>query len=348
MEIDKAKLLSSLKLCRPGIGSATSLGIEGMHCFVFKNNRIYAHNDYISISVAFPSDLNIAIDATEFFDLIRSLPGTITLEQKDNILIVKSGKATSKMSGQSEEVFRRTLSILPEVPEWKKLPENFNHYMSVCNSKGIQEVKAGVYAEGNNILSYTEHILNWVQVEEKLDRMWLSTKVVNVLEKCPDFTHYQTTHTWIHFMNNDMTFSCRGNIVDNYDPQEVYNLIQKQEMTGPNGELTAGGLEAIKRACIFEDISVGHPCIDLQFTKNNMTIHAKNTGGESSDDLVVQYEGEPFTVRVDGHKILGALKDEEPFEFGVGFVKGKPCSLVCRKGTWTVLFCVYEEKKNEG
>lgn len=343
MEVKRSKLLAALKLCKPGVGSASSLGVEGLHCFIFRNNRIYSHNDYISVSVAFPSDLSIAVSADEFYHLISSLKDEISLVQEGSILTVKSGKSTSRIHAQSEDVYKRILTILPEVPEWKLLPAQFNHYMDICNSKGILEEKVGVFVEGNNIVSYTKHVVNWVQMEEKLERMWFSTKAASALTKFPDFTYYDTSSSWFHFKNDDIVFSCRGNVVDEYDPEDVYNLIRSQEIKGPQGKLDAEGLELFKRVCIFQNEDAGHPCIELSFSPDKMEVHSKNAGGEISDELPVEYDGPPFTIRVDGKKIVNSLEEGKTYEFQIGYVKDEVCSVIFRESGWTGLFSTYVE-----
>ena len=204
------KVLKSLKIGLSGEKETT----DQSNSLAFSNGTICTYNDEISVIAPFDFDFEGVISAKEFLSFVGRLKGSdITFEQKENELIVKSGRAKAGMKLDSE--IRMPLSEINIPKRWKKLPKLF--------LKALKETLFSTSSDMSIPILTTVHCINgrlestdndratiWDTGEELKMDFLIPTKAGRAIAQQSGIEKYNESDGWIHFKTKDnVIFSCR-------------------------------------------------------------------------------------------------------------------------------------------
>jgi DNA polymerase III sliding clamp (beta) subunit (PCNA family) len=337
---NRKEFIKLLKDASPGLECTLSI-LPGMNCYLFKHNKLITFNDYLALTIDFPSELNCAIPATEFLKILTSMTGEeITIAQKEKYIHISSGKSNCRLLIQDEDIYKRYLDIFPDKPKWSSLPAQFISSMSSCIIKNIpphiQEKVGGVYIKDNEIFSTDTILINQVKMEESMEALWLSNRLVTELSKYLDMTSYLYYNSWVHFKNDKIVFSGRKLMEDLYPLALVKSSIEAHSINGLKGTLPEGFFEAVKRASIFGKEEDGAKVIKITFNKEELLIESKSPFGEFEEKL--DCPGEEWaqtTINVDAFKVGQLTLAEKDTIFYLGYLKEVPSMIVFSSGKST-------------
>jgi DNA polymerase III sliding clamp (beta) subunit (PCNA family) len=236
--------------------------LQGADCFSIRNNAILAYNDFIAVSVPFTSDLSCAIPATSFYKAIAAFKaGDVSLVQEEGKIKIACGRAKAEFTTIEEHIYQRFLKIMPDAPDWKDLPVNFNNIVKSGILKSVPNGLEGVFFHGFNMLSTNNTIVINIDIGMNMERIWLNNKAAMEITKLPMLEKYCTNSSWVHFKAGDVVFSCRKLLDENYPDGDLLALFDGfiQNESAINGAFPPELGDVLRRAAVFsEEINDSH------------------------------------------------------------------------------------------
>lgn len=346
MKVNRIELLHKLKTCNPGV-ETKKVSLEGMDCFIFKNNRIHTYNGSISVSVPYECDLDCAVPAIEFYKYISSFKGKeVTIEKKDTGLLLTCGRAKVEINYVAESVFKQIMSVFPPTLEWETLPSNFHDALSHCfirnTNIGIADKTDGIYIDTDGVYSTDRVVINHVKLEGTIKRMWLTSKMVSEILKYDSVEEYAFNDSWVILKSGEIIFACRK-YIDTYPIDRIKEVIRGHDTARMHGEIVAEFGEAVHDCLILAEEKEERPFINLEFQNDGIRVFSSTVKGAYSAFVEMPVESwEHITLCIDGNRLIQALKREVDPSFFIGYIDGEPNALVLHKSDWTELFLAYK------
>lgn len=314
MVIQKKELVESLKACMPGIETG-SVVLQGADSFVFYDGKIFTYNDTISVTVPVASEglleegIEGCVKAEEFFKIVNKFPADeikFTVTEK-NTWLLKSGKAKAEMTLLDFDFESRLKNIAPKEDSWIELNEDFVFGVGCCKMATNKTQLAGVYIEGNDIISTDGNQMNcYIMKKTTLPKIWISDNSANELLKLKKLVAMQLQGTWVHFKAEDgILFSIKTLQTESFPYSRVKTIIDTSdpEKAILHAKFPKDLFNAIDRAVSFSiDISE-HSAVRLVISKEKIEVSAERSSGKYSEKVAweetIKEEFEPFTVYVD-------------------------------------------------
>jgi|GEM_PF-6796158 len=348
MKIQREELQKKLRACKPGI-EANTVSLDGMDCFIFKNQRLYTYNGYVSVSVPTDYPFECVIAADEFMKLISAFKGKeIEIETKDSSLVLTCGKATASIKFMSESIYKQILIITPKEPQWKPIPEGFAESLSRCYitnmEMGASDKVDGIFIDKNGIFSTDRVVINYAKLYEHMERIWLTSKVVKELLKFDAIEGYTLQDSWAIFKCGEVMFACRKYMDDLYPIDVIRQAVAAQQTNGMSGTLPSEFTLAVTNCLIFGKEKEGHVFINLEFQNDGIRVFSDTDKGNYSEFVPCAIEDWTHcTLAIEGRRLKQAFKQGGEFSFYIGYVDGTPTSFVINSGEWTELFFALKE-----
>lgn len=306
-------LLAALESVSAGLASKEM--VQQGSCFVFSKGRIHTFNDEVSASIKSPIQLEGAIAAAPFVDLLSRLAeDEIGLEKADGEirLFGKGKKAGVRMEN---DVLLPIDSV--DIPtEWKPVPEGFAEAVSI--------VKSCASSEASQFVLTCIHI--HPEYLEACDRFQISrypvATGVESLVRAQSLAHMVSigaqeiclTDSWVHFRNpSDLIMSFRRYLED----YQNLDGFLSQEDTEPI--VLPGGLEdVVNKTSIFsKDNSRGDMVlVDLQH--DTIIFEGRGATGWYKEKKNVAYSGPPVKFLIAPKLLLEVASKSNECRVGAG------------------------------
>jgi hypothetical protein len=167
-------------------------------------------NTKLSISYPFPSDTGIAggVKARELYKILMKMSDeTVTLENEENIIIIKDSVTNLRLNVIQDETTDRIINNkkLQRIA-WEKIPENFAKSLALCMFSTSPDQNSGVwntvYVNGKDMVSTDNVRVSWARLTKKMPEFMLPiSSIVEVLKMEP--TEYFIDSAWAHFQNKN-------------------------------------------------------------------------------------------------------------------------------------------------
>jgi hypothetical protein len=341
MTIKREELLGKLKKCLPGIDKGATT-FQGANCFVFHQDRLVTFNDFISVSVPFDSEMTCAVPAVDFYKVLNSFKAKdVELTLSDFSLIAKCGKATISVPLMEEKILSRFSSIFPDEMEWIPLPKIFKNALSLGHLKTGNLQISGPFIEGERLISTDQVVIVEVDIIPPMARCWLSNRMTTELLKYPDFEFYATNASWIHFKNEDMMFSCRKLMDENYPKDNVVGMMDtfnKAEVVC-SGAFTEEVLDALRSATVFAEETDAIYMVNFSMSPDKLKIASKKHTGSFEQEIELSILGEEVSFHIDALKLQSVLSYAPTVSFRV-LRMDKTLAIFISKDNWRLLMGV--------
>jgi hypothetical protein len=341
MNIERNELIGKLRKCLPGIDKGPT-ALQGTNCFVFHQDKLITFNDYISVAVPLDSDMTCAVPALDFYKVLNSFKAKeVELTLTDFNLELKCGKATVSVPLMEERVLSRFETIFPDEIEWLPLLANFKNAMSLGHLKTENSQISGPFIDGEVMVSTDQVVIAEVDMIPPMNRCWLSNKMVAEILKYPDFQFYNMNASWIHFKNDELTFSCRKLMDANYPKDNVMGMLEsfKKAPQVCSGEFNEEVLDALKSATVFAEETDAVYMVNFSFSPNKLSITSKKHTGSFSQEIELPVIGEEVAFNVDALKLRSVLGLAPTTSFIVHKLD-KILALYIYKDSWRLLMGV--------
>ena len=309
MKINKAELIAALEVVKPGIKSQDT--VEQATAFAFINGRVVTYNDNISLSHPVKDlELEGAVQAKELYDILKKMKGDeIEFEAEDNAIIFKSGRAKAGLT-LSEEI-RMPLEEIGDIEKWKKLPEDFAHFlkfaMATCVKDLARPMLVGVHVRKDGYMESSDNqrvTLCELGEEMPTDNFILPAVACKEVIKLKP-TRIAAGDGWIHFKNKaGSVLNCRI-LEDKFPDVNRFLDFEGLEITFPSSMI-----EVIDRAAVFaqqEDVLKEE--MEIILKKNRVTVKAQNDSGWFEEAVNIKYTEDPFSFLIIPYLLRDILKE---------------------------------------
>ena len=292
MTLERKVLLDNLKLAMPGIESGNVV-LQGSDSFVFHDGKLFTYNDLIAVLVPMDSiglvdsDIEGAVHAKEFYNVVSKFSGDeITLTQNDKSWELKCGRAKANLTLLDFDFKTRLDGVTPDDNAWVDLDDNFMEGLAICKMNGNKSSFAGVYVNGNDILSTDSYQINLFTTKNLMPKFWIDDSRVNELLKIKNFKKVQTSKTWVHFKNEDgVVFSLKTLNDANYPYNKVRNIITNANPSDDDFHATfpSALFKSVDIADSFAMDIVDQKVVRLVLTNDGIEVSSEKNSGSYVD-----------------------------------------------------------------
>jgi len=228
--IKTSELISALSKIRSGI--STKGLIDGFGNYSLDNDFIRTYNDHICISYPFKTGVVASIKADNLNAVLSKIDvETIELSVVDNSLLIKGGNT------QAGLIKTDGVKHIPINGEWKDLPEDFLHGLSLCSFSAADTMSMGIlyciHVNKKKLYSSDNYRISRYELSKELDDTFLiPAKSAEEVSKFK-VTEYLLDESWVHFKSDTgVIFSCR--IVNGvYKDVDRFFEVEGKEFTLP-------------------------------------------------------------------------------------------------------------------
>lgn len=141
MKTSKEKLQKAIDTV--SIGLATKEMIEQSTSYIFKNGMVQTYNDEISVQYPVEIEIEGAVKAQEFRQLISKVKGDeVDIEVEDNQLLLSAGRTKAGLLLQSE--IKLPVDEVRLGKKWHTLPEDFVQALKFTMAAASKDMSRGV------------------------------------------------------------------------------------------------------------------------------------------------------------------------------------------------------------
>jgi len=293
VKINKKDLIDALKSVKPGVSSKEI--IEHSNHFVFTGDAIRSYNDQISIYKPMKTEINGAVKANEFYELISKLNAKeIDIDVDMGQIHIKAGKTKAKIS--IEEEYSTPIIDIDKIDKWIKLPEGFLDAISFCLFSAGSDMTipalTNINIKQDRVISSDRFRITRYVMDKKIKKAMLLPALAasSLIPYKP--TSYSVEPGWLHFTNeDDVCFSCRTTDAD-YPAVDNFFDIDGEEVTLP-GTLkdTIDRVKILAKTDFDQDLK-----IKISLTKGTLTCKGEGKLGSVEESVRVKYKGNPIEV----------------------------------------------------
>jgi len=228
--IKTSELISALSKIRSGI--STKGLIDGFGNYSLDNDFIRTYNDHICISYPFKTGVVASIKADNLNAVLSKIDvETIELSVVDNSLLIKGGNT------QAGLIKTDGVKHIPINGEWKDLPEDFLHGLSLCSFSAADTMSMGIlyciHVNKKKLYSSDNYRISRYELSKEIgDTFLIPAKSAEEVSKFK-VTEYLLDESWVHFKSDTgVIFSCR--IVNGvYKDVDRFFEVEGKEFTLP-------------------------------------------------------------------------------------------------------------------
>jgi DNA polymerase III sliding clamp (beta) subunit (PCNA family) len=305
----KTELLQALETVKPGLASKEL--IEQATSFAFIDGRVVTYNDEISISHPVEGlDIIGAIQAEELYKLLGRLKKEeIEIEASDSEITLKSGGTKAGFTLHNE--IKLPLKELDNIEDWKKLPEDFIHFMKFVVGSCSRELSEPILSCVNvNNEGFVESSDNYRMARGEIGEpiptksfLIPATSVIELIKIDP--TYIAEGGGWMHFRKDEGTqISCR--IFE--DP--FVDIEEHLDVKGMELSLPRTLPEMLNRVSVFakRDYFLDE-AIEISLEKNKVKLECRSEEGWISESANIRYDEEPLSFSITPFLLKGILSE---------------------------------------
>ncbi len=303
MIINTKALLDVLHMIRSGLTSKAM--VQQSDCFVFHKNKIYTYNDEIAISYPFTIDINGAVPAKEFLNLLsRIKQKEIHITQTNSGLLIKgkNNKANIKI------VFKITLPIDQINPpdHFDSLPKEFTTALKFClfscskdmTKPALTCIHCNQYRiESSDNFRATVRFFDDFYFVQPLLIPSVAAKSLTTF----DVVKYATSSGWLHFKTEKgVLFSCRTYVGMTFP--DINRIIEDK---GEKVNLPDNLDDVLKRACVFTETKThAGDRVFVELSEGKLTVKSKGDVGWFEEFCMISYKGNIKNFKVNPEHLL--------------------------------------------
>lgn len=309
MQIDRQELLNVLTKVQPA--TAKNKSIEQSDYFIFQNKMIQTYNDEISIYHPIDLDINGAIEASTFKDIISKLKTKeVNIETNEKELIISKGKKMKIGLPLKKEITSPFYDV-ESIENWKDLPTNFLDgikFGSFC----IADQNAGMavlqcmYIDNDTIKASDGARLITYKLTSEMTSFLITGTAAKQLVKYP-IEKYHITDEWLFFKTNEgVVFGCRVFF-------EAYpDIASILDMTGSNLTFPNSIIPILNKAEITaeDDENKKGKVVLVEFNEKQITVKSKSSKGWFKEFIDTEMDQGSFSFSINANylkEILGNL-----------------------------------------
>ena len=228
--IKTAELISALSKIRSGI--STKGLVDGFGNYSLDDDMIRTYNDHICVSYPFKTGVVASVKAENLNAVLSKIDGeTVELSIVDNSLLINGGNTKAGL------IKTEGVKHIPIEGEWKDLPEDFLHGLSLCSFSAADTMSMGIlyciYVNKKKLYSSDNYRISRYELEKEIGDIFLiPAKSAEEVSKFP-VNKYLLDKSWVHFKSDSgVIFSCR--IVDGvYKDVDRFFEVQGKEFALP-------------------------------------------------------------------------------------------------------------------
>lgn len=320
MILNKEKLIQALSLVKPGLASKEL--IEQSTSFAFMDGKVVTYNDEISLSHPVEGlEIEGAIKANEFYQFVnRVKTEEITVDITDNEIVFKSGRTKAGFTLQKE--IKLPLNEVTEKGKWKKLPEDFCHFLSMAAGATGHDLTEAIMTcvlvqqDGYLVGSDRQKIMR-CEVGEDIGVETFLIPASSALEAASlKPTKIAESKGWVHFKTKEGTvLSCRV-FEDTYPDVTELMEVEGILISFPDSieEMIAQASVFAKRAYILDE------SVDIKITGSKLRVSAKSETSWFRDTKKIESD-EEVEFSITPYLLQDILKETKDFRLSENAVK---------------------------
>jgi hypothetical protein len=205
--IKTSELISALSKIRSGI--STKGLVEGFGNYSLDSDFIRTYNDHICISYPFKTGVVASVNADNLNAVLNKIDSeTVELKIVDNSLVIKGGNTKAGL------IKADGVKHIPINGEWKDLPDDFLHGLSLCSFSAADTMSMGilycVHVNKENLYSSDNYRISRYKLSSAIsDTFLIPAKSAEEVAKFK-VNKYLLDESWVHFKSDlGVIFSCR-------------------------------------------------------------------------------------------------------------------------------------------
>ncbi len=311
MQVNKKELLKAFEEVKPGLTQKEI--IEQSNSFGFSGNHIVTYNDEISIRHPIDLDLEGAVEAQSFYNILNKFKpdkeGNIEIEVQGNEIILKAGKkAKAGLKLHTELKLPLKEVELSDKLKWLKVPDLFKEGIKFCLSSASKDMSKPILTcldvSGSFIYSSDNVRASRFDMKKRMKSFLLPSTVASQLIKY-GIKEYIIKEEWCHFKTENSTiFSCRI-FNDTFPDLSAFIEIEGEELTFPKDTI-----DVLDKAGVFSkrDINADE-VVHISIGDKKMKIRGEGDSGWYEQTLPFRYSGDSLTFEVNPSFLKDILSD---------------------------------------
>lgn len=304
MIVNTQALLDVLNMVRSGLTAKAM--VQQSDCFVFHGNKIYTYNDEVAISHPFEIDINGAVPAKEFLNLLsRIKQKEIHITQTDSNLLIKgkNNKANIKI------VSKITLPIDQINPpnQFNILPKEFTTALKFClfscSKDMTKPALTCIHCTKGQIESSDNYrvTVRFFDNDSYFPQPFLIPSAAAKSLTAFNVIKYAISLGWLHFeTEKGVLFSCRT-----YENMTFPNINKIIDIKGKQVNLPDNLDDVLKRACVFtETKTYAGDRVSIELSDGKLTVRSEGDVGWFEEFCIVSYKGNTKKFEVHPEHLL--------------------------------------------
>ncbi len=309
MKINKAELQKALEIVKPGLANKEM--IEHSTSFAFTGGRVVTYNDEISLSHPVEAiELEGAIQAEELYKLLSKLKkDEIEIITEGNQIHLKSGRTKAGLTLQQD--IKLPLEEIGDVGKWKRLPEDFIHYVKfavgACSHDMSKPVLTCVHVHKEGRIEGSDGFrITQCQLQEgmPIPTFLLPASSATELIRLSPISIAQG-NGWVHFKTEqDSVLSCRV-FEDDFPDITPFLEVEGVRVTFPRTMV-----EVLDRASVFskrDHFLDEHVTVILE--ENRMKVKTKSLTGWLEEEINMKYDDAPISFDITPYLLRDILEE---------------------------------------
>lgn len=282
--------------------------IQQSDCVAFADGFVWGYNDELCISHPTDTELEGAVRAKEFKELLKKVKNDdISLATDENQLTVSWGKK-KEATFRIEEVEMPLDEIeIPAESDWQGLPDNFCEAVKfVLFSAGTDPshtLLTCVHVEGDKAETCDNVRMCRFNLDDDCDEMLIPFDAAKEIIKYNP-TQYFVGEGWLYFQNEEETVVCCRTYGESYP--DINKLIPEggEEIQFPDGMM-----EVLDRAKVFaKDDKLEQGIVWCSLEGGSLEVSAQSQAGNFREPIDMEYKGEPLSFGTNPGFFADALK----------------------------------------
>jgi len=286
MQIQRAKLLDSLKLVLSGTGDD-----QNWDAAVFHGGWLSSYNDTISVSAAVEdlAGLNAVVKIRELQKLVQKLKGDlIDITDESDRIILDCGPTHAELAKFPDAISNYIGALALDKIQWKSVPENFGSMLALCRLDNHKHKRPVVHVSGVDVLADEAIRSNYGTLSASMDTFSIHTATAKELLAMGGLTSYALSDPWLHvFTASGVIFSAKV-VTEPYPLSLILGLKKTAENLVPafSVPMPTGLAEAVERVETFAVASsTGALGIEVQITPEAMILRTSKEAGNVSEKI---------------------------------------------------------------
>ena len=309
MKLNKAELQRALEIVKPGLASKEM--IEQSTSFAFIAGRVVTYNDEISLSHPVSGlEIEGVIQAEELYQLLNKIKkDEIEIIIQDNEIILQIGRSKAGLTLKQEITL--PLEEIGEQKAWKKLPQDFLHFMEFamtsCGKDMSRPVLTCVHVTKEGFVESSDSLrITRCEIGEKMPfgPFLIPVSSVRTLVKLKP-TKIAEGEGWVHFQTEEGSImSCRI-FEDKFPDISPFLLVE-----GIAIHLPKTTEDVLDRAKVFSkrDHFLDEE-VEITLADNRLKIGSKSESGWFEEEINFVYTDDPITFSISPYLLKDILKE---------------------------------------